>query len=111
MAKSSMPPATFGHRHLAFWFVPLLTVDDSGSTFKGRKFSWADVRSVDEIDLSTINAGTARYRARIVLTDGTPIHLNGRALEKDGIKPRIGFFTTRSDAFDELLGMFQRRAI
>ena len=106
-----MSSMTFGHRHLAFWFVPLLTVDDSGFTFKGRTYSWADVRSVDELDLSGINAGAARYRARIVLTDGTPIHLNGRALEKAGVRPRVGFFSTRSDAFDELLGMFRKRAI
>ena len=106
-----MAPTTFGHRHLAFWFVPLLTVDEAGFTFKGHKYSWADVRSVDEYDLSKINAGAARFRARVLLTDGTPIHLNGRALEKAGVKPRIGFYTTRSDAFDELLAIFKRRAI
>jgi len=103
--------ATFGHRHLGFWFVPLVSIDPEGFTFKGRKYSWADIKSVDVWNLNLVNAGTASYRAQVYLKDGARIHLNCRALEKAGTKPSIGFLSTRSDAFDELLAVFQRHAV
>jgi hypothetical protein len=111
MAIPSATSTVYGHRHLAFWFVPVLATDSAGFTFDGRRYAWTDVQSVDEWDLRKLNAGVAQFRARIILSDGTRIHLNGRALEKAGVKPRIGFFTTRSDAYDELLAMFRQRAI
>jgi hypothetical protein len=99
--------ATYGHRHLGFWFVPIVSVDPQGFTFKGRNYSWTDVKAVKVWNLTGVNAGTARYRAQIHLKDGARIHLNCRALEKVGVKAHIGFSSTRSDAFDELLAIFQ----
>ena len=101
----------YGHRHLAFWFVPVVSIDSVGFVFAGRRYSWEDIESVDELDFSSINAGAAKYRAQIYLKDGSRIHLNGRALEKAGVKPKVGFFTTRSDAFDELLTIFKSHVI
>jgi len=102
---------TYGHRHLVFWFRPLVSVHANGFSYRGRLYSWSDIDSVDVLNLTGVNAGAARYRAQIFLKDGSRIHLNCRALEKAGVKPKVGFLSTRSDAFDELLAIFQRRAI
>jgi hypothetical protein len=103
--------ALYGHRHFGFWFRPLLAVDADGFSFKGRKYDWGDIDTVDVMNLTGINAGVARYRAQIFLKDGSRIQLNCRALERAGVKPKVDFFSTRTDAFDELLAIFQRRAI
>ena len=45
---------------------------------------------------------------RIRLKDGSVIRINGRSLEKLGTKPRVGFWTSRSDAFEELVMVLKR---
>jgi hypothetical protein len=99
---------TYGHRHLWFLFRPVLETTDRGFRYRGIDYSWGQVASVSIWKASPfLNAGTARERATITLSDGNRIHLNCRALEKLGDRPRVGFFTTRTDAYDELLARFR----
>jgi hypothetical protein len=98
----------FGHRHLGVFFRPLVVVDDSGFKYRGARYRWSDVTSVDVHEF--VNLGTARFRATVILADGVKIRLNGRALEKHGVKPAVGFVSTRTDAFDELVTRFRQHA-
>jgi hypothetical protein len=98
----------YGHRHLGIFFRPLLRADTTGFEYRGVRYRWNDVTSVDVHEF--INLGTARFRATVQLTDGVRIRLNGRALEKRGVKPAIGFVSTRSDAFDELVTRLRQHA-
>lgn len=100
---------TYGHRHLGVFFQSLVTTDEKGFQFRGKKYRWTDVRSVDVSEFA--NIGAARFRATVYLADEVKIHLNGRALEKQGVKPKVGFFSTRTDAFDELLALFRQYAV
>jgi hypothetical protein len=105
--------SVFGHRHLSIFFRPLVEITANGFTYKGRGYSWNDVRTVEVSDSPLrILAGypAAIPRATITLTDGTKIRLNGRVLEKEGRKPKVGFSSSRSDAFDELIGLFKAHA-
>jgi hypothetical protein len=98
----------YGHRHLGVFFRPVVAVDDSGFQYRGSRYDWKDVTSVDVHEL--VNLGTARFRATVKLADGVKIRLNGRALEKQGVKPAVGFISTRTDAFDELITRFEQHA-
>jgi hypothetical protein len=98
---------TYGHRHLGFYFKPLVEITDRGFRFRGITYTWQQVESVRSWKSPAfLNAGAARERATIALSDGRKIRLNCRALEKLGQRPRVGFFTTRTDAYDELLTLF-----
>lgn len=102
-----MTALTYGHRHLGFLFRPLLEITDRGFRHRGIDYTWDQVTSVSTWQAALFNAGVARERATIALSDGKRIHLNCRALEKLGYRPRVGFFTTRTDAYDELLARFR----
>ena len=95
------------------FFRPLIEVSDEGFRYKDRHYVWREVRSIDVSDSPwNILAGyfAAIPRATISLADGARIRLNGRALEKMGQKPHVGFSSSKSDAFDELLGIFKNHA-
>jgi hypothetical protein len=98
----------YGHRHLGVFFRPLVAVDDIGFQYRGVRYRWSDVTSVNVHEF--VNLGTARFRATVKLADGARIGLNGRALEKQGVKPAVGFASTRTDAFDELVTRFRQHA-
>ncbi len=98
----------YGHRHLGVFFRPVVAVDDSGFEYRGNRYGWKDVTSVEVHELA--NLGTARFRATVKLADGAKILLNGRALEKQGVKPAVGLVSTRTDAFDELVTRFEQHA-
>jgi hypothetical protein len=100
--------AIYGHRHLGVFFKPLVSTDAAGFEYRRTRYRWNDVASVELHEL--INIGAARFRATVKLTNGVKIHLNGRALEKQGKRPVIGFLSTRTDAFDELIARFRQHA-
>lgn len=103
----------YGHRQLSIFFVPLLEADANGFIYRGKTYGWNDVEKVSVWDSEwhkLLGYPACMPRARIQLRDGKIIKLNGRALEKKGVKPKVGFSSNKSDAFDELLALFQREA-
>lgn len=97
------------------FFRPLVAVDCSGFRFKGRTYSWNDIQAVrvwrPEPPLRWLLGYPAVIpRAMVILKNGKKIRVNGRALEKKGQKPQVGFTSSRSDAFDELVALFEGRA-
>ena len=98
----------YGHRHLGLFFKPLVSTDAAGFDYDQTRYRWNDVASVEIHEIS--NFGAARSRATVKLNDGARIHLNGRALERQGKRPVIGFLSTRTDAFDELVARFRQHA-
>ena len=106
--------SVYGHRLLSFIFRPLIAVNNDGFLFKGRKYSWDDVKSIDitSFAIATFFVYPAGMpRATISLRDGNNIHLNGRVFEKEGERPKVGFFSSKSDAFDEIISVFKRNAL
>jgi hypothetical protein len=110
---SSERMSVFGHRYLSLFFRPLVAVSTRGFRYKGRDYRWDDIRNVDVSD-SPLKAlagyPAAIPRATITLSDGNVIRLNGRVLEKQGVKPKVGFFSSKSDAFNELVQIFRAHA-
>jgi hypothetical protein len=102
----------FGHRHFGIYFKPKLSLYSDGLEYRGRRYVWSDVEFVDVHDpgrlsfLAGYPGGIPRMRIR--LKDGSVIRINGRSLEKRGTKPRVGFWTSRSDAFEELVMVLKR---
>lgn len=105
--------AVWGHRQLSIFFIPLLETGTDGFKYKGKAYGWNDVEKVSVWDSEwhkLLGYPACMPRARVRLRDGKVIKLNGRALEKQGVKPKVGFSSNKSDAFDELLTLFQRDA-
>jgi hypothetical protein len=98
----------YGHRHLGIFFRPLLRVDPTGLEYRGVRYGWNEVTSVKVHQFLVL--GPARFRATVELADGVQIRLNGRALERRGVKPTVGFVSTRTDAFDELVAKLRQHA-
>jgi hypothetical protein len=105
-------PAVYGNRELNLFFRPLVEVMESGFCFKGRQYPWSAVRSVEVSDSPFLIYFASVYpSATVTLDDGTRIRLNGRALSKQGQKARVGFFTSKSDAFVELVSLFRQHVV
>ena len=98
----------FGRRHLFFWLVPIIEVNPTGFMYKGNPYRWADVKSVTEVNLFLSFDKRSKYRARINLVDGARIEMDCRFVEEIGKKPKVGFWSTRTDAYEELLALMQR---
>jgi hypothetical protein len=105
--------SVFGHRHLSFFFRPVVELTSDGFIYRGQRYPWSAVKTVDVSD-SPLRAlagfPAAIPRATITLEDGTQIHLNARVLERRDRKPKVGFWSHKSDAFDELVGLFKAHA-
>lgn len=104
--------AIYGHRQLNMFFVTLLETAEDGFHYKGKTYGWADVESISVRDSAwhkLLGYPACMPRARIRLNDGKTLCLNGRALEQKGIKPKVGFLSNKSDAFDELITLFQQQ--
>lgn len=102
--------AVYGHRQLSIFFVPLLETDADGFRYKGKAYGWNDVEKVSVWDSEwhkLLGYPACIPRARIRLQDRTVIKLNGRSLEKKGVKTKVGFSSNKSNAFDELLALFR----
>jgi hypothetical protein len=97
--------AIYGHRHLGFLFQPVVEVNDRGLRYKGREYSWSTIRRVEVHDSPFDPVRMfCRYPWAIVhFSDGERVRLNGRALERQGEKPKVGFFSSKSSAFQELI--------
>ena len=98
--------AIYGHRHFGFFFRPVLELGERGLQYKGREYSWIAIKKVEVHDslFDPLRGGTPGYPwAKIYFGDGERLRLNGRALEKQGEKPEIGFFSQTSSAFQELV--------
>jgi hypothetical protein len=52
----------------------------------------------------------ANPKAKINLNDGKSISINGRCLEKSGVRPKINKITGESDAFLELVDLFENKS-
>jgi hypothetical protein len=105
-------PCIYGHRQLSIFFVPSVAVNDGGFAYKGKQYSWNDVRTIRTWGSPIAFHGcfeTGMPGARIQLSDGRAIRLHGRTLEREGSRPNVGFLSSRSDAFDELVELFQSK--
>lgn len=105
---------TYGHRQLSFFFVKLLDVAEEGFSFKGKFYTWNDIKDIDvtrgSFALSALSFPGGTPKARIKLTDGKVIRINGRALERADTKPVINIFSGESDAFLELINLLGNKA-
>jgi len=81
-------------------------VDDRGLLFQGHQYGWNAIKRV-EVRESPFDPMFWFFQlppwATVYLTDGKSIRLNGRALEKRGEKSHVGFFSSKSDAFQEVV--------
>lgn len=105
-----MRMGTYGHRRPSLFFHPVVEVYDEGFRFANVDYSWDAVRNVEVSDSPwNFLAGypAAIPRATVHLKDGKRIRLNGRVLEKVGTRPKIGFFSSKSDAFQALVAVFK----
>ena len=97
----------YGHRHLGFFFRPVVEVNDHGLRYRGREYTWNTIRKVEVRDSlfdPILRFSTPGYPwATIYFSDGEKVRLNGRALEKQGEKPKVGFFSSKSSAFQDLI--------
>ena len=101
----------YSHRHVLLFLKPVVEVEGDTFVFQGNRYGLRHVVNVQVTGSPIINmfmfpAGTPK--AKIELRDGSVIKLNGRALVKAGEKARVGFFSNKSDAFDELVAYFKR---
>ncbi|SRR5258706_8567264 len=107
--------AIYGHRHLGFFFRPLVEVNEHGLRFGGLEYDWSSVKRVELRDPPLdpmVWFSTAAYPwATVYLSDGKSIRLNGRALEKSGEKAKVGFFSSKSDAFQEVIVAFKSHEV
>ena len=106
--EASALASVYGHRHLGWWFHSFLTVTPTGFKYQDKAYAWSDIVRVEERDYTGINWGTAKRRASVHLKDGKKIALNCRALELAGTRPKVNFWTTKTDAYEELLEKFRR---
>ena len=96
----------YGHRHLGFFFRPVVEVDDRGLRYKGREYSWNTIKKVELRDSPfdpLVGFSPGYPWATIYFGDGERVRLNARALEKQGERPKVGFFSSKSDAFQDLI--------
>ena len=104
---------TYGHRHLGFFFRPLVEVHQHGLLFSGTEYDWGAIERVEVYDCALdplvwfAFAGGRHPTATVYLKDGKNIRLDARALEKHGVKPEIGFLSGKSDAFQELIAVLK----
>jgi hypothetical protein len=49
--------------------------------------------------------------AFIHFNDGKRIRVNGRALAKRGVKGKVGFLSSKSDAFEEVINTFRSHGV
>lgn len=101
--------AIYGHRHLLFFFK-LVEVNDLGFVFRGTQYQPSSVLDVavwkPRISvLWGLPLGTPT--AVVLLDDGKRISINGRAIERQGVKPKIAFLSSSSNAFEELIDFFK----
>lgn len=105
--------SVFGHRYLSMFFRPVIEITADGFVYKAQRYPWTAVKAVDVSDSpfrALAGFPAAIPRATITLVDGTQIRLNARVLERQGHKPKVGFWSHKSDAFDELVGLFKAHA-
>ncbi len=104
---------TFCHRQVSIFLTKVLEVTDDGFTFNGKNYQWSDVTSIEvrrgSFILSVFMFPAANPKAKINLSDGKYISINGRCLEKSGVRPKINKITGESDAFLELIDIFESR--
>lgn len=105
---------TFCHRQISIFLTKVLEVTDKGFTFKGKTYQWSDVTGIElrrgSFILSAFMFPAANPKAKISLNDGKSILINGRCLEKSGVRPKINKLTGESDAFLELIDLFESRS-
>lgn len=100
----------YGHRHFGFWFKPILLVTPNGFEFKGKHYQWNDIVRINPHDsIVYLFLFNKTPRSSIVLSDGKRIWINARALEKQGVKPHISFFSCISDAYEELMALIRNK--
>ena len=103
--------AIYGHRHLGLFFRPLVEVNEHGLRFSGHDYNWKDIKRVEvrdsPLDPMVWFSSTWYPWATVYLSDGKSIRLNGRALEKSGERAKVGFFSSKSDAFQEVIVAFK----
>ncbi len=95
---------------MSLFFVPVLETHETGFIYKGKNYEWGDVKKVSVWDTEwhkLLGYPACMPRARVHLNDGQKINLNGRALEKKGVRPKVGFSSNKSDTFDELIRLLR----
>ena len=107
-----LKPTKYGHLHLGCWFKPVVVVDEDGLTFKGRRYAWSDIDRLDDVPPGAFFAfgyPLGRPVATIVFRNGATLRINGMVFVERNRRPRLGFWSATSDAYDEFVAMVRRR--
>lgn len=102
---------TYGHRHVGFAFLPILSIVPEGFEHKGKSYKWSDISKIKRYDsafwsLLFSQAGTPL--AYLYLNDGTKIKIRGRVLEKEGEKSNVSFVEGSTEAYYQLMELILR---
>jgi hypothetical protein len=105
----------YGHRHLGFLFRPLFEVTDLGVHVGRTQYNWTDIQRA-EVRASLLDPmrwfSPATYPwAYIYFNDGKRIWVNGRALAKRGEKGHVGFLSSKSAAFEEVIDTLRSHGV
>jgi len=108
--------AIYGHRHLGLFFRPLVEVREDGLLFGTTRYAWSDIERVEVYDLPFDPLAGFFYAwgyptATVYLKDGKKIRLQGRALERRGVKAEVAFLSGKSGAFLELLAVLESHGV
>ena len=103
---------TFGYRSWINKFKPLLSIRTDGFEYENNFYQWSDIKKIKRYDspfwsLFFYQAGTPL--AYIFLMNGTKIKIRGRYLEESGKKAKVDFIVGRTEAYKELIKIFEEK--
>lgn len=111
LSQEMIESTEYGHLHLGFLFRPVLSVDQYGLNVRGRHYEWSEIDSVSHTAsgmLFAVGYPLGKPTMTIRFRDGSGVSIDSRSFCKRGERPRVGFFSGRSQTIDELLGVLER---
>lgn len=101
----------FGHREMYFFFKPFLELQANGFKFKNKEYTWSDITFMETHNPRHNFLAQAYFwpLTYVYLNDGKRVYLNARILEEVGRKPKTGFWSRSTDAYEELKSLFEEK--
>lgn len=95
--------AVYGNRQLGLFFSPVVEMRSNGFVFKGKQYTWADVKDIEILEGSGIPIWGSPNRALVRLRNGARIAIDDVAFDKRKEPLMDGY----SSAFDEVVALFK----
>ncbi len=111
MIKQGAAPSVFEFTGTGFNKKELIEILPDGFLFAGKKYAWSDIKKIQRYDTAFWNfifwqGGTPV--AYIYMSDGKRIRIRGRTVSKKGKSSSVQFFSGKSSAYEELIGIFEK---